>query len=225
MDPADKLLQDAMTQFPTEYSGIMDYLTLRDAVPEIATNVRFPADPSGAVPNAKYLFAPEGAFAPNLGPAGMMAFGPGVKADTLLHEMTHAAQRALHQQEKERDTSELVKDAIRKLGFTGGPFTSKREKVMRSDKRLEYPHRGVKEQSRKLAPGFESLGNTPEEKAWSDYRTSTPELAAWALGNMTLSPNQKSLSPAPAHHDATLATEMQILLDLATRDMQSRKRK
>lgn len=224
MDPAEKLLHDAMTQFPTEYSGVMDYLTLRDAVPEILSNVEFQATSSGAKPAAKFLFPPAGQERKGMGPGGLAAFSSGAGTSELLHELTHAAQRAMHFQSEEGKTSDAFKQALDKLGFTGGPWTSKEKKLHMSDGKTEFGSRGVKEQSRKLAPGFENAGNTPQEKEWSAYRTSTPELAAWAVGNMTLPPNQRSLSPAPPHHDATLATEMQILLDLATRDMQSRRK-
>lgn len=225
MDPTEKLLHDAMTQFPTQYRGLMDYLTLREAVPEVVTNVKFKPGPNGEVAAAKFMYPTAGKPNPDLGPAGMAAFSGGAGPSELLHELTHAAQRAMHAQAQEGKTSANVKRAIEQLGFTGGPWQSKESKMHLSDGTLQYGSRGVKEQSRKLAPGFETAGNTPAEKEWSNYRTSTPELAAWAMGNMTLPPDKKSVSPAPLHHDATLASELEILLDLATRDMKSRKRK
>lgn len=220
VDPVEQLLRDAMTQFPTEYSGINDYLQIRDAMPEILANIEFPPAAGGGKQDAKYMFPREGQKMDGVKPAGLIALRPGADPSLLLHELTHAAQKSLNQQEKEGRTSKRAKDAINKLGFTGGDFEMG---TQLPGGQVGYRTDGVRQQSNKLAPGFRGSGKTPEQRQFMNYRTSMPELAAWAMGNMTLPPGKQSGSPAPLHHDATLATELQIMLDLATRDMKSRK--
>lgn len=53
--------------------------------------------------------------------------------------------------------------------------------------------------------------------AQKGYRTSMPELAAWATTRHTGEQSVQDNWPAPNHLDATLMQELQIMLDLATR--------
>lgn len=50
----------------------------------------------------------------------------------------------------------------------------------------------------------------------SDYRSTSNELQAFGMGNSSIEGRPRS--PAPLHTDPTMATEFQILLDLAMRD-------
>lgn len=61
----------------------------------------------------------------------------------------------------------------------------------------------------KLAPDFMQQNR--------EYRTSLPELGAWATTRYTGKNPTQDNWPAPNHLDATLMQELQIMLDLATR--------
>lgn len=116
---------------------------------------------------------------------------------TLIHELTHATALPLAQQfaAQQREGNNFT-DAYKKLMFG------------RQGSAYRYPRTEMVD---KMAPGW-----GPQKEA---YRASQDELSAFALGNAAgpIAPQNNS-NAAPAHIDPTLATEFEILLDLAKRN-------
>jgi hypothetical protein len=122
---------------------------------------------------------------------------------TLTHELTHASQKAMVSQSLSKDaedkqTKQQFLDAYSKLNYD--PNKRGRSAFAASDL------------SNKLNPTWTEQNER--------YRASSNELPAWAMGDVA---NRNPLYRyddygAPTHLNPTLATERQILLDLATRD-------
>lgn len=168
-----------------QYGELVEYLASRRMVPKI---------------NLNYLGGSEGEF--NAG-SGFYT-GPGtVKAaepSTLVHELTHAAQRQMGWQYgllKKKSSKELAPeeqqfiDAYEKLIFTPKEFGRK----------MDFT---AEKTAQSIAPEW--------ARQKGGYRATGPELQAFGMGS-TVSPN--TFNPAPLHVDPTYATEFSILLDLA----------
>jgi hypothetical protein len=128
---------------------------------------------------------------------------------TLLHEMAHGADNKMISAAYGKDRGgKQFKDAYTKLGTE----EARREGV-------------EKIVNTKTPAGKSSVYNKQWVDRNADYRSSGPELPAFAVGGMA-SP-YKPVDPvgyeAPAHVNATMATEFAILLDLALRDATARK--
>lgn len=130
---------------------------------------------------------PEGAITLNINRAG---------SDTLIHELTHAATRQLANQFKE--------------GKSGAQFNDAFEKIMLGARR-----------ARESAPVVQSRAFNP---VWNSqqagYRDTPSELLSFGMGNSFVGSGtviKDKIADAPPHLDPTLATQMMILLDLATR--------
>ena len=111
----------------------------------------------------------------------------------LAHEITHAADRQMKQQ------------AIEQRG-KGTKFAEAYEKLMGPEGRNRASL------ARRLDPEWESENRS--------YRSAPGEIAAFGVGAFS-TPVPKHMTPrrAPLHVDSTAATEFQILLDLAQRDI------
>ena len=111
----------------------------------------------------------------------------------LAHEITHAADRQMKQQ------------AIEQRG-KGTKFAEAYEKLMGPEGRNRASL------ARRLNPEWESENRS--------YRSKPEEIAAYGVGAFS-TPVPKYMTPlrAPLHVDSTAATEFQILLDLAQRDI------
>jgi hypothetical protein len=117
---------------------------------------------------------------------------------TLAHEMTHATDRQLQEQDREQSG----------MFSKGNQFTDAYQKMVGSGGMREGKKRT--ELARKYYPEFVS-GNR-------DYRATPYEIVAHGVGKYA---GPTTADDAPPHVDATAATEFQILLDLARRNSDS----
>ena len=122
---------------------------------------------------------------------------------TVVHELTHAAQRQMGWQ-----YNELKKKSAKQLAPDEQQFINAYEKLIIAPS--EFLGRKVDfadvKTARSIAPEW------AKEKA--GYRASGSELQAFGMGS-TVSSN--TFNPAPMHVDPTYATEFSVLLDLANR--------
>lgn len=132
-------------------------------------------------------------------------FANGADLNTVIHELTHATEGPLHQRwVSPNSDDEQFKDAYSKLIF-GGNFDKTPNKI--------------RESMEKLDPSW--------YQQTSDYRKSTGEAKAFAVGN-SLGDRIRRNNPdvkqgylgtykGGSHVDSTLATDQAILLELANR--------
>ena len=202
-NPIQYLMQLASER--PEYAALTQYLTSRNAMPPISFGY-LPSSTTGQ-------FVQQGVFSGgNVPVTGKVTlsdvflrngYNPTNAIPTLTHEMTHAAQKEMIGQKLQKNvedpqTKQQFLDAYAKLSYD-----------------INNHGRSA------FAPKV--LANKLNS-AWTDknegYRASSGESPAWAMGAMS------NLNPlidydsynTPAHLNPTLATEYQILLDLATRD-------
>ena len=130
-----------------------------------------------------------------LPPQGRVSLRGGAEADasTMLHELTHAADRQLAEQYFEIPR-----------GQRNSQFAQGFEKLSLNSTEKGRSARNMVAQA--LA------GNWAKER--QEYRASSPELAAFGVGNSAAPPG---VNRGPLHVDPTMATEMAILLELASR--------
>jgi hypothetical protein len=211
-NPLQYLMQLASER--PEYAALTDYLTSRSAMPPVS----FGSLPAGT--NAE--FGMSGGFnSKNIPETGAITlsnkylnkgYDPTNAVPTLTHELTHAAQGEISKQRSQKEVldknaKQQFLDAYKKLIFNPDGFKTNRARYAQ----------GVL--ADKLNPAW-----VKENK---DYRSSIDELPAWAMGAAA---HQNPLYEyddynAPAHLNPTLATEYQILLDLATRDAKANPKK
>lgn len=169
---------------------ILNYLAQRNAMPAIERSYlgdaasgqfSYPSDPSnpGVIK-----------YSTSRSPISM--------SNTLLHELTHAADRQIS-----RDALEYAKsdpqlyDAWLKLS-TSVARPAAGERLPERDPRQEMAYR--------MAPQWFNQ--------YQNYRASNKELPAWGVADAAIPTGSQS---APPHINATLAQEFDILLDLASR--------
>lgn len=114
-------------------------------------------------------------------------------AETLIHELTHAAQYRMDTQ-AEKGGNEQFTTAYNKL----------------------YGGENAKSQQGRPGPQLASKINKNFTSTESGYRSTPWELSAYGVGN---SATKRTDYSAPPHIDATMATEFMILLDLAMRGL------
>lgn len=193
--PSRNALQELLTQAAVspQYGALVDYLTARRMLPPISL---------GGTGSASGAFESNTFFSNNLPKTGVVKVGYGVGPSTLVHELTHAADRQINSQYYE-------------LKNKRGDLTPAEQQFMQAYERLShkspsFSDRSVVDQRKNMA---EKLAPTWAAKN-SDYRATNVELPAWGMGS-TVYPNYDS--PAPRHLDPTMATEFSILMDLARR--------
>jgi len=200
-EPTEQLVRTLQAaEQNTPYRVVLNYLRERGAIPPIRQGVRISSLGS---------FATGG----DLPPTGVVNLGYAPKLNTITHEMTHAAQRQLPRQYYSHRTettpeSRQFRDAYEKIDFN--PAKSFRDPA-------RYPLRNF---ISRLAPDW--------FKSNLDYRTTEVELPAFAVGNassMEAKEPVSSYEPPPPHIDPTIATQMLMLLDLATRATRAEKKK
>lgn len=199
-NPIQYLMQLA-TERP-EYASLMDYLTTRSATPPVSFGYLSPGTSgefespgffsSGQIPQTGKITLSSGFV--NRG------YDPTSPVSTLTHELTHASQREMENQRNQKN----IADQAAKQQF----LDAYSKLVYNKDKKLSQRF-GQNVLAEKLGPAW-----SKENEA---YRSSIVELPAFAMGNVTKKDNRDSYT-TPPHLDPTLATEYQILLDLATRD-------
>jgi len=202
-NPVQHLMQLASER--PEYAALADYLMSRSAMPPVS----FKYLPSGYMG----LFTQRGFFGnsdiPYTGRVTLAAdfLNPNLSSTfavpTLTHELTHAAKKEMVEQTSQKDIADQQAkqqflDAYTKLSYD----RNKRGRAAFAPNELAY----------KLDPTW------TEKK--EGYRASYDESPAWAMGAMANDNPYYDYDPAnpPAHLNSTLASEYQILLDLATRD-------
>jgi len=176
-----------------QYQQLMEYLSLRRSVPP--TKFAYLGEDTHGMYERNSVFGKE------LPRTGVITMNRGADANTFVHELTHAASAQLSNQYAE--TPSYFGDPIKPTQFTDA-F----QKIML----------GVRGKS--MAPTQQAEVMNPEWVAKNrDYRSTASELLGFAMGNsapvagMARNPESK----VPQHLDATLATQMMILLDLAAR--------
>ena len=176
-----------------QYGELTDFLTSRRSMPEIRQD--YTGTDRGSFTYNNPVFGER-----NFPAAGRLLLNYGAEPSTVVHELTHAADRQmrelyfeisdrLRKREKLDPLEKQFLDSYQKLSFGGG-----REK-----------------RAAQLAPEW------AKEKA--NYRADQPELAAYGMGS-TIAPNAHY--PAPAHVDPSMGTEFSILLDLASKAQKTR---
>ena len=136
-------------------------------------------------------------------PKGKIVLNPGVGAVTLTHEVTHPVVEQLHNQmtaSRAAGTDKQFTDAFTKILYDTRPNATGGNDIP------------ILEFVKKLAP---------EWAAKSRYRASIGELPAFALERAAIPESRSTGMEAPPHVDPTIATQMMILLDLATRAQKS----
>jgi len=202
-NPVQYLMQLASER--PEYAALAEYLQSRNAMPPISFGY-LPEGSSGQ-------FVQRGIFSnsdiPNTGKVNLSdafvrrGYAPTNAIPTLTHELTHATQKEMDSQIRQKDivnpeAKQQFLDAYRKLSYD----PSKRGRNAFGEGAL----------ANKLNPEWTAKNE--------EYRASVGELPAWAMGDVANTNPFVQYDPykPPAHLNATLATERQILLDLATRD-------
>lgn len=183
-----------------EYQQMMDYLMARRQVPEI---------------KSAYLGEAVGGlfqFGGNLQSRGSIKVGEGQAVDTLVHEVTHAAERQIVKQYHEE---KYPRDIL---------FSRGKNQFIDAYEKLSYNPDALRDAPEKVpAKQLMNLIDKDWTKKAENYRSTVSEATAFAVENVSnpkLDPT--SITRAPAHIDSTLATEFLILLDLAQRGQKTR---
>ena len=187
VDPLQALLRQS-AEFP-QYGALVDYLSARRMMPPIEQR---PMGVSGS-------FDVNSIFGRSLPRTGVVNIGMRSGPDTVVHELTHAADNQLASQ-----YTELLNKR--------GELTPAERQFMQAFEKLSYDKFGRdkafprKTLAEKLDPEW--------VKKEREYRSTNAELPAWAMG-ATVEPRD-DYSP-PLHLNPTLATEFLMLMELARR--------
>lgn len=191
-DPMQQLLKES-AQSP-QYGALIDYLSARRMTPPIVQT----SLPSGATGEFTYP-----GWSPDVPKTGRVDLSYGAGPNTVVHELTHAADRQMSMQydelRKKSKKQELTPEeqqfmsGYEKLVYTPGEMFGRKPMVTRT------------ETAQRIAPEWASKKK--------DYRSTSGELAGFGMGSTV----SRNMSPAPLHVDPTYATEFSILMDLARR--------
>jgi hypothetical protein len=185
-DPLQELL--TKTAAYPQYNELTGFLNSRQMMPEIKQE--YLGSDRGSFTYANPVFGD-----PNFPAAGRLSLNYSAEPHTVVHELTHAADRQL------MDMYFRIDDKL-----------SKRKKLDPMEKQFLDGYNKLifggnrQKMASQLAPEW--------AKEKSEYRASRPELAAFGMGSTI---GQNDYYPAPAHVDPTMATEFSIMLDLAQR--------
>jgi hypothetical protein len=179
---------------PEVYSEIVNYLGKHGKIPEFAREYlgyasgEFSYDPWNSKDRGKISFNKR--------------YGAIPEPSTVIHELTHAADRQLGAQYaafKSQGIQNQFTDAYEQFRTMPqkGLFDSSEQKGM-----------GVEEAIKKLSPNSWRENN-------KEYRTDPKEAIAFGVGNSAT--KTRDLYDAPLHLDPTLSTNFRILMDLANR--------
>jgi hypothetical protein len=186
-DPMQSLLRQS-AEYP-QYGELVDYLSARRMMPPIS----FEGLSGGS-------FAQNTVFGNTLPKTGVVKVGYHAGPDTVVHELTHAADDQLSSQyydlKNKRNLTPLEQQflqAYEKLAYNSRTrdINEKLPRVNLADK---------------LDPQWASKQG--------DYRSTSVELPAWGMG-AAVDPSSSRRYAAPLHLDPTMATEFSILLDMA----------
>ncbi len=212
-DPMQQLLKQS-AETP-QYGELVDYLSARRAMPPIQffherdrrvpLRSNAPSDGwtsgmfiSPGIMNG-YQFVPQ---------TGQVLVSQGVNPSTVVHELTHAADSQLINQYY--NILRKNRGAFTQLTPLERQFKDAYEKLYSAPNKFFEPKNIERDQRRIMA---KKLGEDWAE-AKSNYRSTSRELSAFGMGNVT---QPKRELDAPQHLDPTMATEFSVLLDLANR--------
>jgi len=207
-DPMQELLKQS-AETP-QYGELVGYLSARRAMPPIQFfHERDRRIPVGNAAGVVGMFQSRGLGKSNLIPeTGTVLVRQGSDPNTVVHELTHAADAQL--QKQYREIWEKNRDAFTRLTPLEQQFKQAYEKLLYAPMKLLSPKNEQRDQRQVMA---ERLGKD-WSKAESDYRSESGELAAFGMGNVI---DKNRRLDAPLHLDPTMATEFSVLLDLASR--------
>jgi hypothetical protein len=193
-DPLQSLLKEAAS-YP-QYGELVGYLSSRRMMPPIQQKFGYPSSFASNV------------FGNTLPETGALTLSASAQPSTLVHELTHAADRQIELQVRElrnkKRNAELTPleqqflSAYEKLVYRPGTF-------------LSDPKHTRPEVAAKIDPNWTRQN--------ARYRSTSGELAAFGMGS-SVAPDVDN--PAPLHVDPTYATEFSILLDMANRLQRSK---
>ena len=189
IDPLQSLLQKS-ANYP-QYGQLVGYLSNRGMMPPIQQKY-----------GAGGKFEKNTAFGSDLPKTGAITVGYEAGPNTLVHELTHAADDQISSQYYE------LLNKSEKLTLAERQFMQAVEKLMyRPGKMFGAPPEVTQSlTAQRIAPEW--------AKNKSDYRSTGHELSAFGMGS-TVAPNIGY--PAPLHVDPSYATEFSILLDMASK--------
>lgn len=192
-DRTQRLLRETAEAGP-QYGELVDYLSARRMMPPIKQQAL------GSVGEFEWPQASNKAIPQT----GIVKLSLRANPNTLVHELTHAAQRQIELQY----SGLLRKSQSDKLTEPEKQFMNAYEKLIHTRWRLfgNNPEHTQLQTAQRIAPEW--------AKSKSNYRSTGSELAAFGMGS-AISPNTGY--PAPLHIDPSYATEFSILLDLARR--------
>lgn len=190
-----KLLMQMLKELENNPSGksLSSYLNNRNAMPEINVGNRL----TNSIGEFNYTGKSP----------GFINVSPNSDIGTLIHELTHAAKR------------QMVYQYYDHLKGTRPDPVKRAENPQFYDAYEKLDHRTVGRPDRTNQQGYANriagydLTGPKSTHGDKEYRYSETELPAFGLGNMY----ERWPDRAPQHVDASLATEMEILLDLANR--------
>ncbi len=194
-DPMQDLLRRS-AEAP-EYGQLVEYLSMRRQMPPI----RFHLGTGGGVFTSPVFSRDE-----SLPQTGVIGVSPSAEPSTVVHELTHAADRQI-----QLEYSKLLQKR--------GELTPLEKQFMQVYDKLKYGHwaRGTAGDRRtEMAQRLDPQWSTKN----AEYRASSSELPAWGMGQM-VEGRQDSYRP-PLHLNPTMATEFSILLDMAKRLQKTR---
>ena len=192
--PLDKLLT-ASAKYP-QYQDLTGYLNSRNMMPPM--NMAYlGSDTAGEFKRNNF-------FNQNLPETGVVNFNYGAEPSTVVHELTHAADRQL------KDQYLNLKHNKSNLSPEEEQFVAAYQKLSQNTNPMVF---GLKRYPK------EELANylSPEwNKKNQRYRASEPELPAWGMASTIDSKDYREYN-APLHLDPTMATEFSILMNMAHR--------
>ncbi len=190
-DPLQSLLRET-ADYP-QYGELVGYLSSRRMMPPISI---------GKTGGASGVFESNSTFGSELPKTGVVKVSYGAGPSTVVHELTHAAQRQIEAQYYS------LQDKARKTELTplDRQFIQAYEKLIYRPGKMfgAKPELTQSATARRIAPEW--------VKKKGNYRATGSELAAFGMGS-TVNRN----ADAPLHIDPSYATEFSILLDMARR--------
>jgi hypothetical protein len=199
-DPLQELLTRAAA-YP-QYNDLVNFLMSRQAMPKIKQEYLGPGT------SGEFVYD-------TLGGTGTIGVNYGAEPSTIVHELTHAADRQIgnlsyNLEERHRKETPFFD---RLMGRSS--LTPEEQQLVDARKKLYFDvQKKIGDLARYPRESFVNKLAPEWAKQKRDYRASDNELIAYGMGS-TIAPN--TYNRAPAHVDPTMATEFSIMLDLAQR--------
>lgn len=175
-----------------EYGSLVDYLAARRMMP--------PINFSGLTGGK---FTHNGVVGNELPATGVVTVGRFVDPSTVVHELTHAADRQMRLQYSE-------------LKNKRGSLTPEEKRFMDAYEKLVETPMSFTQRGELKRVGMAAQLDPKWRDAEGSYRASQSELPAWGMAS-AVTPARTRDYGAPPHLDPTMASEFQILMDLARR--------